>query len=169
MPGQNLKEMQHQLARKKADLAQRFEEVARLTELLEEEQSVVDQLQKQIETLQQNTETTAEPLRLHITGEQRERNRAHIEQIRNSDLFDAEWYLKTYPDVARSAEFLENPAAHYALFGGFEGRKPCPDFDSAFYLLNNQDVAKAGINPLAHYLNFGRSEGRSCTAPVENE
>ncbi len=35
-----------------------------------------------------------------------------------------------------------------------------PDFDAAYYLAHNPDVAKAGVDPLQHYLTFGWKEGR---------
>ena len=44
-------------------------------------------------------------------------------------LFDSDWYLKTYPDVADSGV---NPLVHYLDIGGFEGRDPSPLFDSVW-------------------------------------
>lgn len=41
--------------------------------------------------------------------------------LRRSGLFDAEWYLKTYPDVAAVGA---NPLRHYVQFGAAEGRQP---------------------------------------------
>jgi hypothetical protein len=168
---QNLNQLQEQLAQKKATLAKRFEEVAQLTAQLESEQAEVDALHRKIEELKQQAAAQPEPVAggLVLTQEQREKSRKHIELIANSDLFDAEWYLETYPDVRASKKFADSPAAHYALFGAFEGRKPCPEFDSAFYIRTNADVAKAGINPLAHYLIFGRDEGRPFAPPIAAE
>lgn len=77
--------------------------------------------------------------------------------IASSPLFDAEWYLATYPDVAGSS--LE-PASHYVLFGGPERRNPGPAFDAAWYLDWNPDVAQSGRNPLLHYIEHGKAEGR---------
>ncbi len=37
---------------------------------------------------------------------------------------------------------------------------PPTDFDAAYYLRENPDVAAAGIDPLVHYLSSGRKEGR---------
>jgi 2-polyprenyl-3-methyl-5-hydroxy-6-metoxy-1,4-benzoquinol methylase len=39
-------------------------------------------------------------------------------------------------------------------------QEPSPFFDSKYYLSNNPDVAKAGVDPLVHYLRGGRREGR---------
>lgn len=168
MSEQNLKQLQEQLKHRKNALAKRFEELAQLTHQLEQEQAGVDQLQKQVEGLVQKA-AEAKAFKLEITDEQRAKNNAHIELIANSDLFDAEWYLEAYPDIARSGQFAENPVVHYTLFGAFEGRKPCPEFDSAFYLKQYRDVASAGMNPLAHYLRFGRDEGRPFAPAIGDE
>ena len=77
--------------------------------------------------------------------------------VARSELFDAAWYLKTYPDVAE-AKF--NPALHYTLMGAQERRNPGPSFDTGWYLDHNPDVAKAGVNPLVHYVMNGSVEGR---------
>lgn len=77
--------------------------------------------------------------------------------IRSSNHFDAEWYVSTYPDVKDSS--LE-PAQHYLLFGGSEGRNPSEHFDTAFYLERYPDVAESGMNPLLHYVLHGKTEGR---------
>jgi hypothetical protein len=76
---------------------------------------------------------------------------------RPANLFDAEYYLKSNPDVA---EANMNPLLHFILMGGLEGRKPHPLFDSAYYLRRYPDVAVARINPLAHYLKYGAKEAR---------
>ncbi|GGB51788.1 hypothetical protein GCM10011502_26170 [Oceanisphaera marina] len=81
-------------------------------------------------------------------------------ELAASPLFNAEWYLKQYPDVAADKVFTNNPALHYLKCGGFEGRNPSPDFDSRDYLNANPDVAVAGFNPLYHYLRFGQAEKR---------
>ncbi len=39
-----------------------------------------------------------------------------------------------------------------------------PDFDAAYYLAHNPDVAAAGVNPLQHYLQYGWHEGRDPSA-----
>jgi len=80
--------------------------------------------------------------------------------IRNSGLFDAEWYANRYPDVVREGI---DPVEHYLLHGASEGRNPSSAFDTLFYLKNNPDVAKSGMNPLLHFIWHGRTEGRSAT------
>jgi len=81
--------------------------------------------------------------------------------LANSSLFDADWYLATYPDVAAGGT---DPARHYLEFGWREGRNPSALFSTKDYLKANADVAEQGINPLVHYLEFGEVEGRKAPA-----
>jgi O-antigen biosynthesis protein len=77
--------------------------------------------------------------------------------ILEADLFDEQWYLRTYRDVAESGL---DPLGHYLSSGAAEGRTPNRLFDSTWYLRTYPDVAKGGVNPLAHYASFGAKEGR---------
>lgn len=79
-----------------------------------------------------------------------------IEQIRDSEWFDAEWYVTTYPDV--QAVGLD-PAEHYLTIGARLHRDPGPRFNSRFYVHDNPDVAVGGLNPLLHFLRIGKSQG----------
>ncbi|WP_211341201.1 glycosyltransferase [Paracoccus methylarcula] len=79
------------------------------------------------------------------------------DDIRKSGLFDRDWYLSTYPDVAMSGM---PPLAHFLQIGARLKRDPGPDFDTAGYLEEYRDIEKAGINPLLHYIQHGRDEGR---------
>lgn len=80
--------------------------------------------------------------------------------IYTSELFDADWYLNTYPDV-KSANI--DPAEHYLEYGAKEGRLPSASFDGNWYLKRYPDVADSDVNPLVHYLKFGQNEGRSAS------
>lgn len=72
-------------------------------------------------------------------------------------IFDAEWYLSFYPDVADSGM---DPLDHFTAFGDREGRSPHPLFDAQWYLERYPDVAAAGVSPVLHYIERGASEGR---------
>ena len=74
-----------------------------------------------------------------------------------SNLFDIDWYLDRYKDVAESEL---DPAEHYLKFGYKEGRNPGPNFDGNWYLQHYSDVAKRGMNPLIHFIKYGEVEGR---------
>ncbi|MEQ8403760.1 MAG: hypothetical protein RKE49_01600 [Oceanicaulis sp.] len=87
----------------------------------------------------------------------RARRSADLKLIKESGFFDAAWYVQRYPDAARVGV---DPAMHYLLHGGFEGRPAGPNFNSHLYLQHNPDIAASKINPLVHFLRFGRKEGR---------
>lgn len=83
--------------------------------------------------------------------------------ISEAGLFDRNYYLATYGDVAKSGM---DPLEHYVRYGAAEGRNPSADFDTQLYLELNPDVRRSGINPLRHYCQFGREEGRQIS-PVQ--
>jgi SAM-dependent methyltransferase len=72
-------------------------------------------------------------------------------------LFDAEYYLRTYPDVAAAGV---DPYEHYIHNGAAEGRDPQALFDTSYYLERYTDVAASRANPLRHYAEIGAAEGR---------
>jgi glycosyltransferase involved in cell wall biosynthesis len=76
-------------------------------------------------------------------------------------LFDEDFYVDAYPDVAASGM---HPFRHFLIHGILEGRNPCVFFDSGFYLRNYPDVAATGMIPLIHYLLHGSADGR-CPSP----
>jgi len=85
------------------------------------------------------------------------RRKAESRLVANSGLFDGEWYLRNYPDVAEAGT---DPLRHFMTCGWQEGRDPGPEFATSAYLRANSDVARSGINPLLHYIEFGHAEGR---------
>lgn len=86
------------------------------------------------------------------------------EDIRRSDLFDAEWYVATYRDVASSGL---DPADHFARYGAAMGRDPGPDFSSIFYANSRRDPLAPGMVPFFHHLLLGDApEGATCTEKV---
>ncbi len=87
----------------------------------------------------------------------RRQNQALLDRIERAELFDREFYLKTYPDVRKSGA---DPLTHFLRVGFGEGRMPNALFDPTYYLKSYPEVAAAGANPLVHYLDFGAAEGR---------
>lgn len=66
-------------------------------------------------------------------------------------IFDPEYYLETYPEVAQSGS---DPYVHYCLTGIAECKNPGPLFDAQFYIrMVNENEALH--NPLAHFLSYG--------------
>lgn len=97
---------------------------------------------------------------LKVLAEERERLAPFVQTVRDSELFDAAWYLEQYPDL-KDSDYAEDPAMHYLLFGGFEGRHPGPSFNSIAYYLEYPDVYQNQLNPLLHFLVNGIKEGRT--------
>jgi phospholipase/lecithinase/hemolysin len=87
--------------------------------------------------------------------------------LTNGDLFNETFYRNNNSDVATaiSGGFFSNGFEHFLQFGQFEGRNPSAFFDSAYYLLQNIDVANvvnANITTaFAHFVNAGQNEGRT--------
>lgn len=73
-------------------------------------------------------------------------------------VFDSDWYLRTYWDVAASKI---HPFTHYLMYGWKEERNPNPFFDVGWYLDSNDDVKEAGVEPITHFINHGWKEGRN--------
>jgi hypothetical protein len=65
----------------------------------------------------------------------------------------AESWPNSWPEHGVALAYLADPE-RFRL-------KPHPLFDGAWYLDNNPDVARAGMNPLHHYLYFGSAENRA--------
>lgn len=107
--------------------------------------------------------TIADGLRRVVKGDRgraKGRGRREEEQsdlLRSSGLFDAAWYLETYPDVRLAGI---DPVLHYLRHGAAEGRDPSRYFSTRDYQERYVDVAAAGINPLLHFLQFGIKEKR---------
>jgi hypothetical protein len=70
-------------------------------------------------------------------------------------LFDATWYLATYPEVADG-----EPWAHFRHIGAAAGFDPNPMFNTAWYLRRYPEVAGSGLNALEDYVSRGVALGR---------
>ncbi|MES3674769.1 hypothetical protein QC589_02305 [Halomonas elongata] len=149
----------------KVSIDERFRELATLTQMLEQAKKGSN-LPSRDETPAWTLNVDPRDYRLELYTKKRKsrKDKAEIERhrkvIASSPLFDAEWYLAQYPDVANDPNWSRDAARHYLLFGGYEGRNPGPEFDSNFYLASNADVLESGVNPLLHYMKFGEAEQR---------
>jgi len=79
------------------------------------------------------------------------------ERAAAAELFDPQYYLAMYRDVATSGA---DPLDHFLSHGWREQRDPSNDFSVADYLELNPDVAASGVHPFLHYVLTGRAEGR---------
>lgn len=93
----------------------------------------------------------------HLINKEKYNEKRQIEIIKNSPLFDAEWYKSTYSEIDFSNI---TPVKHFLIYGKKELRNPSKKFDTIYYLEQNPDVAEQNINPLIHYERFGKQEGR---------
>lgn len=69
--------------------------------------------------------------------------------IKNSGLFDIEWYLSNYNDVKLKDI---DPITHYLNFGVYEGCNPNSDFNTIEYMSFFKDLTFSNINPFVHYI-----------------
>lgn len=79
-------------------------------------------------------------------------NQQDILAIKQSGLFDEDWYRSQYPDVAEAGV---DPVEHYLWIGAGLGRNPAPSFDTLAYCKQHADDIATGENPLLHHLRTG--------------
>ena len=78
--------------------------------------------------------------------------------------FDAEFYLRSYKDVA---DAKINPEYHYLTRGEREGRRPNSLFDPKFYARTNPDVTASASCLFDHFRHYGWREGRLPSNPAD--
>lgn len=158
--------LRQEIADLQAALAERFDEIAALTRILEEERAAqADLLAQQAARIEARHEVRAILARVRAARAEAQASGAAPDAtqdrqraaIADSPLFDAAWYLERNADVGQIGM---DPLEHYVLAGGLEGRDPGPRFSSMGYYIANRDVAEAGWTALGHYLLSGRDEGR---------
>ena len=71
-----------------------------------------------------------------------------VQICKNSQFFDASWYLQRYTDVKQATL---DPVWHYIHYGVAEGRDPGPGFSTKEYIIQYPEIKKRKINPLVHY------------------
>jgi glycosyltransferase involved in cell wall biosynthesis len=107
----------------------------------------------------QPVRAAASTTRLRRREKKRFREQAAL--IRESGLFDSDWYVSKNPV---SSDALLDAVMHYLREGARQGFDPGPRFSGRRYLAANPDVAQEGLNPLVHYILHGESEGRNAYA-----
>lgn len=105
---------------------------------------------------------------LAFRQQQRARNKINEDMrlIEASGLFDAQWYVQRYPDLAGGKI---SPLRHFVRYGAYELRDPGPDFSSEKYHKHNPDVTAHGMAGLVHYVRSGKSEGREIFKPDDTQ
>jgi Methyltransferase domain len=82
-------------------------------------------------------------------------DRRTVRLLRSSGLFDRDYYLAQYPDVA--AVHLD-PIRHYVRYGAAEGRNPSRFFETSAYVEDHPELNHSGMNPLLHYALHGSNK-----------
>lgn len=70
-------------------------------------------------------------------------------RLRCSTLFQNDYYLQRYPDVAKAGG---DPLLHYLNFGYKEKRQPGPFFEPDYYMQQVPELKTCKVDPLSHYL-----------------
>ncbi len=78
-------------------------------------------------------------------------------QYFSNKFFHDRYYLAMYPEVRR---LRYNALEHFARYGDALRYNPYPEFNTRFYLENNDDVLDAGVSPFMHFLFHGLKEER---------
>lgn len=78
-----------------------------------------------------------------------------VGELLSTGLFDADYYLRMYPDVYLSQL---DPLLHYLYFGHIENRNPSTKFDTQFYRSNYMSENQRYC-PLIHYIMREDSDG----------
>ncbi|GAB4525262.1 MAG: sulfotransferase [Amphiplicatus sp.] len=99
-----------------ARLDARFGEIATLTRMLREREDAAAMLDRAVEKAMNGAEWGFLPARLRLWR--------RMQALRASGLFDAEWYVARYGDVAADATARRDPLRHFAAHGWAEGRAP---------------------------------------------
>lgn len=109
------------------DLHDRTAEVALLTEIAAGSDSKIEDIaqsaQEQLHILIQSIVSARS---IPLLG--RVRRKQLLTRLTRAGLFDAEWYLSQYPDIAETGI---NPAIHFIEHGAYEGRSPNAAFARA--------------------------------------
>jgi glycosyltransferase involved in cell wall biosynthesis len=80
-----------------------------------------------------------------------------IARLRDSGLFDEQYYRLAYPDLVHAEIPLFD---HFFSYGYREGRRPNLYFDPDWYRAHGRDVQQNDVQPLLHFLVYGDREGR---------
>lgn len=151
-------------------LTVRFGELANLAKLLEVSERTLMAREAELEGVKKSLEKfkntlswkAAKPARIlseRLGKTKKGGTKAqHIALIKESGLFNLEWYQKICPELSK---LPLTPIEHYLSIGYKMGLNPSEEFNGNLYLEHYPDVAQEGVNPLIHYILFGKNEGRT--------
>lgn len=144
--------LNEKLKEQEKSINDRFKELATLTKMVEERDQALHEAQRRIGsvTMPAAATPTASSGAAPAAKPAQQFSEAETQvMIEKSGVFDKQWYLTQYVDVAQSGM---DPIEHYVLFGAKELRNPSSQFNTAHYLQRNPSLASSKINPLLHYI-----------------
>ncbi len=150
------------------NIAERFRELATMTNLVEQQSRELKNSEQQIEKLKSRINKLKGTVSWRLTAPVRalakpfkattKHSINQINTIAESGYFDEQWYCQQYPDSLNAHSAIE----HYLTVGAQNSYNPSPKFDTEWYLNMYPDVANGDVNPLLHYILHGQHEGRLC-------
>lgn len=151
-----------------ANIAERFRELAVMTNLIEQQARELKNGEQQTEQLKVRINKLKGTVSWRLTAPVRALAKpfkgsskysvSQINIISESGFFDEQWYRQQYPDSLTTSSAIE----HYLNIGAKNSYNPSPEFDTNWYLNTYPDVANGEVNPLLHYILHGQHEGRLC-------
>ena len=84
-------------------------------------------------------------------------SRPEYRKLKNSGIFDHDFYLRSNPDVASRGE---DPLVHYLRYGWREGRCPGPLFDPEYYGGQLAEEEAGTFEPVQHFISTGWRMGK---------
>lgn len=141
---QSNKDLEAKVKEQDKNIDDRFRELATLTKMVEERDQALHEAQRRIGSI-----STAVAVETSQKAAQQYSEQDVQEIIEKSGVFDKEWYLAQYIDVAQSGM---DPLEHYVLFGAKEFRNPNSQFNTAQYVQRNPSLLESKLNPLLHYI-----------------
>lgn len=151
-----------------ANIAERFRELALMTNLVEQQSRELRKGEQQTEQLKARINKLKGTVSWRLTApvralakpfkESTKHSISQINTIAESGFFDEQWYRQQYPDSINTSSAIE----HYLSTGAKNHYNPSPKFDTSWYLNMYPDVANGDVNPLLHYILHGQHEGRLC-------
>lgn len=152
--------------RLEANIAERFRELALMTNLVEQQSRELRNGEQQTEQLKARINKLKGTVSWRMTAPVRALAKpfkespkfsvTQINTIAESGFFDEQWYRQQYPDSLNANSAIE----HYLHTGAKKHYNPSPKFDTSWYLNMYPDVANGEVNPLLHYILHGQHEGR---------
>ena len=160
----DLSSSQNERERLAGEVQDRFEELAKLTRRLVQLEDDLLAARNELRTVTASSSwRLTEPLRRLRGGAEKRPGARNWQRdyrlIKESGLFDRDYYLRVNPDVAK---LRIDPIRHYLMHGAAEGRNPSADFNTRDYIRSHPELLtdSSGLNPLIHLISARGANGQ---------